>query len=375
MASRKKPALITYFLTILILLPGFCGPAWHPGSTVPVISAAPPRVEDCQTYPETGFTTCGRFLEYWQTNGGLTRQGFPISGVFEELNLPPPAGDGKLHKVQYFQRARFEEHSENAAPYDVLLGLLGTEQFEALPATGPASSRQPGICQYFKETGLEVCGRFLEYWQANGGLSQLGYPVSGFFNERNQAPPAGDGKIHRVQYFQRARFEEHLENNPPSDVLLGLLGTEQYKKNYPSTQPSLPTPPAQVPPDITLPPAPHPPGGGGPLPPAGCLPETDGAKKTMVEVCTDNTAPAPYSNVAVYGRLVVNGIPANTAKMDTTWNFATAMRACSGTASGDGVASCTINTGNTSPGYTVVINVRFSYNGQVYTTTTSFTTG
>ena len=84
--------------------------------------------DNCQTF-ETGYSVCGRFLSYWQSHGGLAQQGYPISQVFEEKNADPPSGDGKLHKVQYFQRARFEEHSENPYPYDVLLGLLGSEQF------------------------------------------------------------------------------------------------------------------------------------------------------------------------------------------------------------------------------------------------------
>jgi hypothetical protein len=87
--------------------------------------------EDCQTFSETGFKVCGKFLIYWKSNGGLTQQGLPISDVFEEKNADPPAGDGKVHKVQYFQRARFEEHLENQPPYDVLLGLIGAEQYGA----------------------------------------------------------------------------------------------------------------------------------------------------------------------------------------------------------------------------------------------------
>ncbi|MDB5080699.1 MAG: hypothetical protein JWP00_2623 [Chloroflexi bacterium] len=94
--------------------------------------------EDCQSFPETGFQVCGRFLTYWKANGGLAQQGFPISDVFEELNQPPPAGDGKVHKVQYFQRARFEQHLENQPPYDVLLGLLGAEQLKAKFGAQPA---------------------------------------------------------------------------------------------------------------------------------------------------------------------------------------------------------------------------------------------
>jgi hypothetical protein len=87
--------------------------------------------DDCQTFSETGFKSCGKFYAYWKSHGGLAQQGFPISDVFEEKNADPPAGDGKVHKVQYFQRARFEEHLENQPPYEVLLGLLGAEQHQA----------------------------------------------------------------------------------------------------------------------------------------------------------------------------------------------------------------------------------------------------
>jgi hypothetical protein len=32
-----------------------------------------------------------------------------------------------------------------------------------------------------------------------------------------------------VQYFERARFEYHPENQPPYDVLLGLLGRQLFR--------------------------------------------------------------------------------------------------------------------------------------------------
>ncbi|HKP51629.1 MAG TPA: S8 family serine peptidase [Chloroflexia bacterium] len=68
-------------------------------------------------FPETRHSLSGPFLKYWQQHGGLPIFGYPIS---EEL-----MENGYL--VQYFERNRFEYHPENAAPYDVLLGLLGTE--------------------------------------------------------------------------------------------------------------------------------------------------------------------------------------------------------------------------------------------------------
>jgi len=50
--------------------------------------------------------------------------GYPISEEFDEVS---PA-DGKVHIMQYFERARFEWHQEFAGtPQQVQLGLIGRE--------------------------------------------------------------------------------------------------------------------------------------------------------------------------------------------------------------------------------------------------------
>jgi hypothetical protein len=74
-----------------------------------------------------------------------------------------------------------------------------------------------------------VCGRFLQYWLRNGGLAQQGFPITDPFTERSDL----DGKEYTVQYFERAVFEQHPENQPPFDVLLSQLGTFQYRVKYP----------------------------------------------------------------------------------------------------------------------------------------------
>ena len=88
---------------------------------------------------------CDRFLDYWQSHGGLAQMGLPISDLFLEQNAPPPAGNGKTYVVQYFQRARFEAHPENAAPFDVELGLLGTEQYTAKQAKPMPTPAPPPV--------------------------------------------------------------------------------------------------------------------------------------------------------------------------------------------------------------------------------------
>ena len=73
-------------------------------------------------FSQTGHNVDGDFLVYWRANGGLAQFGYPISEVFSET-----LGDGKSYQVQYFERARFEYHPENAAPYDILLGQFGRQ--------------------------------------------------------------------------------------------------------------------------------------------------------------------------------------------------------------------------------------------------------
>jgi hypothetical protein len=98
--------------------------------------------------------------------------------------------------------------------------------FQVLPA-GP--SAQGETSRTFPETGKTVAGRFLEYWNLNGGLAQQGYPLSDEFTEKSDL----DGKTYKVQYFERAVFEYHPENAKPYDVLLSQLGTFRYKEKYP----------------------------------------------------------------------------------------------------------------------------------------------
>ena len=73
-------------------------------------------------FAETGHSVGGLFRTYWEQNGGLAQQGYPISDEFEETSIL----DGKKYTVQYFQRGVFELHTENAGtPYEVLLTQLG----------------------------------------------------------------------------------------------------------------------------------------------------------------------------------------------------------------------------------------------------------
>ncbi|HEX8217910.1 MAG TPA: PQQ-binding-like beta-propeller repeat protein [Chloroflexia bacterium] len=215
----KRPltgtALRAVLALLLVLVP-------MRASTLDTTFAQTPVVQ----FPATGKQLRGKFLEYWNSHGGLAQQGYPISDEFQEVSPT----DGKTYTVQYFERAVFELHPENAAPNDVLLSLLGVSSYkQRYPqgAPGQVPNTSPGSVS-FPETGHRLGGRFLEYWQTHGGLAQQGYPISDEFREVS----AVDGKEYTVQYFERAVFEAHPENQPPYDVLLSLLGAIQYKQRY-----------------------------------------------------------------------------------------------------------------------------------------------
>jgi maltose-binding protein MalE len=175
-----------------------------------------------RTFAETGKTVSGRFLEYWNANGGLAQQGYPITDQRQEVSDT----DGKSYTVQYFERAVFELHPENKAPNDVLLSLLGNFLYkEKYPTGAPNQKVSTDGAQKFSQTNHSVGGKFLAYWNKNGGLAQQGYPISDEFQEKSDL----DGKTYTVQYFERAVFELHPENQAPYDVLLSQLGTFRLK--------------------------------------------------------------------------------------------------------------------------------------------------
>ena len=191
------------------------------------------------------------FRAYWEQQGGLYQFGYPLAPGFREVEA-----DGNTYWVQYFERARFEWHQENPAPYDVLLGLLGNEitverrtvreaPFLARPRPAGCAATVE-ICasgnnsRWFAATGhhlgfaaghdaaSNLAGREIaQRWQNQGALPVYGYPISEVFAERGY-----DGDLHYVQYFERHRLEYHPVNPAPYDIQLGQLGRQIYAAKY-----------------------------------------------------------------------------------------------------------------------------------------------
>ncbi|MGA7672302.1 MAG: hypothetical protein WBW04_17900 [Nitrolancea sp.] len=177
----------------------------------------------------TGFDVAPEFQAFYLASSGLSNFGYAVSGSMNE--------GGFL--VQYFERQRFENHTENAGtPYQVELGRLGADSAQASGVMNSAAfqpisagTTSPDECTFFAETGHQVCGSFRAYWGQSGvefgdpGVSMresvalFGYPIS----EEFQDPATGLV----VQYFERARFEHHPEfAGTQYEVELTLLGDE-----------------------------------------------------------------------------------------------------------------------------------------------------
>jgi hypothetical protein len=70
--------------------------------------------------------------------------------------------------------------------------------------------------RFFEETGFEIAGEFLKYFDQHGGLEIFGYPISAAYNRHGVM----------VQYFQKARMEWHVVGPYANTVTLGNLGQE-----------------------------------------------------------------------------------------------------------------------------------------------------
>lgn len=218
------------------------------GLITPAVAASPTQMSDDvgrHYFPETGYYVSDLpygFLSYWQQNGGLPVFGYPISGEIQEKN----SDTGQILTVQYFERARFEYHPENAGtPYAVELGRFGDEvlrQQYSNADTIEAWHPDTGAGEFFDATGhnvqgfpadgLDIESIFYSYWHSHGldlgdpgisyreSLALFGYPISDVFDEEQS-----DGSVYQTQYFERARFEYHPElRGTPYVVLLGLFG-------------------------------------------------------------------------------------------------------------------------------------------------------
>lgn len=136
------------------------------------------------------YQVAGVFGTGWAKGEFLERRDDPISIITAAVDLDRPRG------------------SERAfAPLPaVVVGALGPNSDDLA---------------YFPTSGHSLTGAFLRFWEANGGTSLLGLPISEVFDE----PSPEDGKVRPTQYFERARMTYNADLAAAGNaVQLGLLG-------------------------------------------------------------------------------------------------------------------------------------------------------
>jgi hypothetical protein len=173
------------------------------------LSTQTAAAQEQRCFSETGFCVSGPIRGYWEKNGGLPIFGFPISDQHQE------AVEGRTIQVQWFERDRLEIQADGT----VTAGRLGVELLgkQGRPwVQGSLLSPDAGCLGNFP-TGYQICGTFAKFWQDNGALTRLGYPVTAQIQETIE------GQSYTVQYFERRRFELHGDQ-----VMLGLLGREVH---------------------------------------------------------------------------------------------------------------------------------------------------
>jgi hypothetical protein len=106
----------------------------------------------------------------------------------------------------------------------IVLALGVTARVRVLAQGGPA--------QYFEETGLNVSGAFLRFFDAHGGAALFGYPLTQPYEQEDRL----------VQVFQRAKMELHDDAPGGSYVTLAPLGEKLWEREPPIPTDEIPMP-------------------------------------------------------------------------------------------------------------------------------------
>jgi len=180
-----------------------------------LIAATIPGMVQAQTdayyVPETGHWIRGEFLRFYQSaDDPLLYYGYPIT---DEI-IDPTNG----HRVQYFQRARFDAVEDETHNITIQLASLGSLIYTpGAPLVTLADNN--GACREFP-SGYSVCYAFLQFYDAHDGAVRFGNPISNL--------EESDGRY--VQYFERVRMEWRPELPSGQRVALTDLGRIYFDK-------------------------------------------------------------------------------------------------------------------------------------------------
>lgn len=188
---------------------------------------------DQRCFQETGYCISGPIRAYYEQHGDVPVFGLPLTPQQEEyIGLLTSTTQeqflpGQRLQVQRFERNRLELHPDGI----VRVGRLGAEILEQQGRSwfSFTKSEPRDGCQFFPETGHNVCGNILQARSAYGGLEMIGLPLSD-----EQVEMLEDSNEYTVQWFERARFQLSPGKGAPFDVELGRLGALDLCANIPS---------------------------------------------------------------------------------------------------------------------------------------------
>jgi hypothetical protein len=208
---------------VLVFAPGHRSERYHPASNRWTITPTAPLPS-----PGADLTGPGGYLTALLPDGRILAAGGAVgaAGCTEKCTSTPVATAYRYD----FATNQWVVAAPLAIPRgNALIATLPDGRFFVV---GGDQKRRPGTTvtaeiyattplppRCFTATGQCIAGRFLTYWLAYGGLAVNGYPLTGEFTQTLE-----DGHTYTVQYFERARFEQHPENQPPYDILLGQFG-------------------------------------------------------------------------------------------------------------------------------------------------------
>jgi hypothetical protein len=185
------------------------GAAWvHLNPGVPPTVWTPVTTPGSVLVAATGHSVAPLFVPLYRKLG-VAIIGYPIDEAYTESGV----------LTQDFQRMRLEDHGGRivVAPLGTLDSNYGIVPLGEIP--GPYGPKPTLTAEQQTEAAM-----FSRFWQAHGGKSILGAPISPPFVATNGD---GSGRRYVMQYYENARIEFHSENKgTPYAIQLGLLGLE-----------------------------------------------------------------------------------------------------------------------------------------------------
>jgi hypothetical protein len=133
--------------------------------------------------------------------------------------LPASAVTQHNRWSSYHKDCPHQMRANNALLWNAFL-VEAAKPISGLPVPEPVPLPVPQQSQarFFYETQHSVGGGFLMYFDAHGGIAQMGYPIT-----EETAMQLEDGNTYTVQIFQKAALQWRPDGNPPQAVNIGSM--------------------------------------------------------------------------------------------------------------------------------------------------------